>query len=590
MNIHKPKDHDFLLKTDAENWLHFENPNQIILATSIKEILPALEKVVALTHQGFYAAGFIGYEAASAFDNALSSHLPEKDNLPLLWFGIYQEPTIRHNKLRTQAHASQETSSLNWLTKKKFSHYKKQISTIKSLIAAGETYQVNFTQRLIAETNSPQDSWLFFTEHIFPLDSMFSAYWQSPDFALASASPELFFEKSGTKISCRPMKGTAPRGNTPLADKTCKDALAASKKDTAENVMIVDMIRNDLGRIAQNGSVVTENLFSLEKYSTLWQMTSSVQAQSTKNLLEIFTALFPCASITGAPKVQTMKIIKDIEENPRGLYTGCIGYIRPNQDARFNVAIRTATFNHKKKKATYGVGGGIVWDSTAENEFEECKTKSRILTKKTPDFDLFETLLFTPQSGFFLLNRHLKRLYNSAHYFNRQCDLTEIERILYQLQNKYKATTRVRLQLVKDGSFFIEEQILTPESLTIKAPWKIQFALTPVDTSNTFLYHKTTHREIYDNARKNRSAADIILFNQHDEITESTIANIIIKENGSYYTPPLSSGLLPGTYREELLEQGKIVERPISKEQCATANEIWLINSVRKWIPTILTE
>lgn len=585
MKISQPPENAFLLKTDDSQWLLFENPVQIVKATTTDQILPALEEVLVKTYQGFHAAGFLSYECAPAFDNALACYPPQIDQLPLLWFGIYPTPTQRTNAL-TESPKGSRHKRLQWLPSNTFEDYHKKISTIKDHIASGNTYQVNYTERLKSIGILPQDSWDFFINKVFPTNSLFSAYWCSGSFALASASPELFFQKTGQDLLCRPMKGTRPRGLYPQADERERQALSLSTKDKAENIMIVDMIRNDLGRIACNNSVITKALFDLEKYSTVWQMTSTVTSSTTANILEIFKALFPCSSITGAPKVQTMKIIKEIEDEPRGIYTGCIGYITPSHDARFSVAIRTATFNKDTQEATYGVGGGVVWDSTPEDEFEECKAKSKILTEYSPTFDLVETLLFEPETGIFLLNQHLKRLQNSANYFDRPCNL---EKIAEKLQRFHRTTPqRLRIQLSVDGTFFLENFPLEKRSFPSTKPWTIQLGTTPIQSNNTFLYHKTTYREVYERAKKATSTDEVILFNERGEITEATIANIVIVTDSKYWTPPLSSGLLAGTYRQELLEKGIIQERVITIEEITTAEEIWLINSVRKWIPTIL--
>jgi para-aminobenzoate synthetase / 4-amino-4-deoxychorismate lyase len=301
------------------------------------------------------------------------------------------------------------------------------------------------------------------------------------------------------------------------------------------------------------------------------------------------SALFPCASITGAPKVRTMRIIAGLETEPRSVYTGCIGYIAPNRQAQFNVAIRTVTIDQQTGQAEYGVGGGIVWDSTAETEYEECRLKARVLLEKRPSFDLLETLLWKPAEGYFLLDYHLKRLAESAEYFGYPRVTAEVRNYLLAATHSFAAGPhRVRLLLSADGSL---KQEATPLN-TAESPQPVRLGLaqTPVDSNNALLYHKTTHRQPYDAARAERpDCDDILLYNERGEITESTLANVVVRFDGVWYTPPITSGLLPGTYRAWLLEQGQIQEQVITLNEVKTAEAIALINSVRLWRDAILT-
>jgi para-aminobenzoate synthetase/4-amino-4-deoxychorismate lyase len=346
--------------------------------------------------------------------------------------------------------------------------------------------------------------------------------------------------------------------------------------------MIVDMVRNDLGRIADISTVQVEKLFNIEKYPTLWQMTSKVKAVTRSSLSQIFRAMFPAASITGAPKINAMKIIKELESTPRNIYTGSIGFISPAKQAQFNVAIRTLLFNKTNIKIEYGVGGGIVWDSILDKEIEECNTKAKILKPLTPDFQLLETLLWQPDNGFYLRDFHLERMEKSALYFDfrfdRNLTLEELIKFSGKLNNKFY---RIRLLLSADGKINIESSILT--KVNTNEVKLVGLANSFVSSGNVFLYHKTTNRIVYENALNElKGLNDVLLYNERNEITESSIANIVFEKDGKLFTPPVKSGLLAGTYRRLLLEKGKIAERIVYKDQLNEFDNIFLMNSVRR--------
>jgi para-aminobenzoate synthetase/4-amino-4-deoxychorismate lyase len=357
--------------------------------------------------------------------------------------------------------------------------------------------------------------------------------------------------------------------------------LSHSEKNRAENVMIVDMIRNDLGKIARTGTVNVTQLFNLEPYPTLWQMTSSVSCQTTAPLPEIMRSLFPCASITGAPKPQTMQIIAELEDTPRRIYTGAIGFIAPERRSQFSVAIRTVLIDKTQQRAEYGVGGGIVWDSTAAAEFEECCTKAKVLTQPPPEFSLLETLLWTAESNYFLLDLHLQRLSDSASYFSFPIDVEEIRRQLMQITEQMTSDRyKVRLLVSRQGDLTCDWQPLAKPS---KEPLRITISPAPIDSNHVFLYHKTTHRQVYQQAQRSHpDFDDVLLWNEKGELTESCIANLVVELEGQYYTPPVSCGLLAGTMRSSLLEQGMIQERVILLQELQQCSRIFLVNSVRQ--------
>ncbi len=563
------------LKKDND-WLHFQNPQQIITTQNINEVREALQNVEAIVNaEGQHAVGFVSYEAARAFDSTLQTF--ESNNFPLLWFGLYAEAQT--------SEVLRDFGSLNaqWQPNIKKDDYNNAIKKIKDYIADGKTYQVNYTMRLITDFEIDSAP-LFF--HLAQAQNKYAAFIETDDFAICSASPELFFDLNGEVITSKPMKGTIKRGRTTSEDITNSNWLRASEKNRAENVMIVDMIRNDLSKIAQLGSVHVPTLFEIEKYSTVFQMTSTVQAKTFASVTQIFSALFPCASITGAPKVSTMKIINELETSPRKIYTGSIGYISPNRQARFNVAIRTALIDKKNKTAEYGVGGGIVWDSEDKDEYEEALLKAKVLTNPPqPEFSLFETMLWKKDEGYFLLDKHLARLKDSAEYFDFEFLEEVVRKQLSVISEQWLAISgqssgiRVKIILDKFGNLNNEVKEINSQNII----FKVCLASQPIDSNNVFLFHKTTHRAVYEKSMQ-EGFDDVLLFNEKDELTEFTIGNLVVEKNSEFFTPPISCGLLAGTFREHLIETGKIKEKVIYKDEINNFEKIYLINSVRKWV------
>jgi para-aminobenzoate synthetase / 4-amino-4-deoxychorismate lyase len=562
-------------------WLQFLHPRTVLTAANLTDILPLLAEVERILNRGgLYAAGWIGYEAAGAFDPAFRVHTATV--FPLACFGIFAPPTILKS-LPTVAGESSCRDS--WQATVNRNEHAAAVARIKDHIASGDTYQVNYTLR--ERRMFREEPWRFFLETC--TDAPYAAFIDTDAYCLCSASPELFFSLDGGRIHSKPMKGTAARGKTPAEDRANARWLYRSEKNRAENVMIVDMIRNDLGRIARTGSVRVPRLYAVEKYPSIWQMTSTVEARTAASLPDIFRALFPCASITGAPKVKTMEIIAALETTPRNIYTGAIGLVAPGRVARFNVAIRTTLIDKTAFRAEYGVGGGIVWDSTADEEYGECLTKAKIILTHVspPPFQLLETMLWTPDRGYFLLSRHLARLRGSARHFAYRYDERLIDAALYEATGRLApGPHRVRLRLSRDGAAECDS---APQEPSSDRPFLVRLSLYPVDTLNPFVLHKTTRRGHYEAARAPfPDADDVILYNGAKEVTESCIANVVILRNGRLVTPPLGCGLLRGIYRAELLEQGEIVEEKVTIPELKQAEKIFLINSVRRWQEAVL--
>lgn len=554
-------------------WLCFQSPVEIVTTNHLKELHSGLEHIEKSVANGLYAAGFLSYESAPAMDCALKTSSTAR--LPYLWFGLYRG----YEKVSLPEVDDDCFAITQWQPSVSLLEYERAIDRIKTHIRNGETYQVNYTFRL--RTEFCGDPWNFFLKLYRAQQSSYSAFINLNGYTICSVSPELFFSLNGTVLTSRPMKGTVSRGLTHQEDIQQVKWLQASEKNRAENVMIVDMIRNDMSRIAAVGTVRVENLFAIEKYPTVHQMTSSVVSTTEAPVTEILRVMFPCASITGAPKVATMKIIADLEKESRDIYTGCIGYVAPDR-AQFNVAIRTVLIDSAAGIAEYGVGSGIVWNSDTQEEYEECLMKARVLTQPLPEFDLLESLLWTPQSGYFLLDEHLTRLEESASYFDFRVSLLEVRKALDASSAAFGSLKqKVRLTVSREGKLTLKAQAL--EQFALSAV-KVGIATKPMDRQTPFIYHKTTYRSHYAIALASQpGCSDVFLWNEDGVVTESTIANVVLDTPTGLITPPVKCGLLAGTFRARLLAQGKIAEEMITLNDLRS-HTVFLINSVRGWM------
>jgi len=560
-----------ILFVSRKQEMRYANPVAVIAARSIRKAPDCIARIEAGVAQGLHAAGFIAYEAAPGFNDVLETHAPGE--LPLLWFALYEHAAISQPVTMEK----QPFRVGGWTAEVTKERYLEALAEIRELIAAGHTYQVNYTFPMHATFEGDALSW--FRGLCEAQRTDYAAFIDAGRFKILSASPELFFRLDGERLETRPMKGTRPRGRWMEEDLRLAEELRTSEKDRAENVMIVDLLRNDMGRVSESGSVRVASLFEIERYETLWQMTSSITSTTRASLPEILAALFPSGSVTGAPKVRTMQIIRRLESFPRGVYCGAVGWWTPDRRAEFNVAIRTVTVDSETGIARYHVGGGITWGSTPESEFEECHVKAAVLTQGRPEFELLESLLF--DRGYFLLEEHIERLASSAEYFGFDIEIETVRAALVKRTATFGPDPlKVRLLVKRDGSFRIESAPATPS-----VPVKLGFAAEPVDDRNVFLFHKTTHRSVYEHAKASHpDCDDVLLWNQRGEITESTRANVLLNIGGEWLTPPVSSGLLPGAMRAHLLERGEIRETVLTKADLSRAASVALINSVRKWI------
>lgn len=573
-----PEDTTVLLQDQQSGhsrWLSFRRPLEIITADTPDKVMQCLEQIEARVESGLYAAGFISYEAASGFDSALKTHAPS--GVPCLWFGIFD----RCDEVDLPDSGADDNFSFDeWEPSISREQYCRSIEKIKHHIREGDTYQVNYTFRLRSKFQG--DPLRLFSRLYQAQQSRYAAFIDLGRYVICSVSPEIFVSVNGKTILSKPMKGTVQRGFTNSQDRRNADWLFSSEKNRAENVMIVDMIRNDIGRVADNGTVSVTKLFEIEKYPTVNQMTSTVTADTSAPIARILETMFPCASITGAPKVKTMEIIKDLEPDPRGIYTGSIGYIAPGRKLQFNVAIRTVVLDMEKQVAEYGVGGGITWSSEALSEYAECAAKAAVLTHAGPEFELLESLLWDPEKGYFLLDHHLERLRDSSVYFDFQISVPVIREELDALQSKLgPSRQKVRLLVARDGNITLEAAPLN--SIVGR---RVSLSNTPIKTDTPYIYHKTTNRTAYSKVvSANATDSDLFLWNNDGCITETTIANIVIDSGGGcLVTPPVSCGLLAGVKRSLLLQKGVVSEQPVTVEQFKNAEHVYLVNSVRGWM------
>jgi len=578
----------------------FEHPRQEIIVRVPLDMAAACREVETAVRAGDHAVVVIPYDSAPAFDTALHAQ-PTAGVLPLAWIGVYRE---RRDIRAGQAGPGGGQFTVGaWQAAVDQAAHAGAVEAIRQYIGAGDAYQVNFTFPLEAVFDG-DPAGLYRDICRKQGNAAFCAYVNFGDTAVLSASPELFFSLDGDGlIQTRPMKGTRRRGLWTAQDDGLRESLATSPKDRAENLMIVDLLRNDLGRIAEPGSIDVTALWEVEPYETIWQMTSTIvgRIRPEVGLYDVLAGLFPCGSVTGAPKVRASEIIAELEAGPRGGYTGTIGYVSPGSgsagrvlsgvEAVFNVAIRTVVVDRQAGIATAGVGGGITWDSETAQEYQECLDKALFLPRsrsvpvneRSHDFDLFETLLFEPETGYYLLEHHLQRLSGSARYFGFACGESGLREQLAVAAVGWSSRQRVRLTLAQNGSMMTEAVAISDEvsAMTVILP------TVRVDPDDIFVYHKTTYRAVYVEAlaqARVMGADEAILRNNRGELTECTIGNLVIEQAGRLVTPQLSCGLLPGTLRQELLETGQVEEGVLTVADLNLADAVYMINSVRRWV------
>jgi para-aminobenzoate synthetase/4-amino-4-deoxychorismate lyase len=549
----------------------FADPFEVLAAHSLPEVLGVLDAVQAHAKAGRWCVGFVRYEAAPAFDAALVTHPPGPG--PLAWFGVFDEPRP------WPVQDSSNSVSLDWHTPLQAEAARAAIASIHSRIAAGEVYQVNHTARMrgTLREGAPQD--LFAALQRFQ-PGTYAAYIDTGAQQVLSVSPELFFDwHADGNILSRPMKGTAARGASAHEDAANVAALRASLKERAENVMIVDLIRNDLSRIAELHSVAVPRLFHVEALPTVWSMTSDVTAKTRPGttLAKVFAALFPCGSVTGAPKVRAMRTVCELEPDARGVYCGAVGVVRPGGAATFNVAIRTLEIDGETQ-ARCGIGSGVTIDAAFDGEWAEWGHKAAFVRRASEPFALLETLRI--EDGVARnAELHLARLAASASHFGYPWDREKVASALDGLSSEHPLSVRrARLLLHADGRLETEAAPMVDPT----GPALVRMASRPMrEAHGEFVRHKTTRRAHYDAFAPAEGAFDTLLWNEAGEVTEFTRGNVAVKIAGHWITPPISSGLLPGVGRAQALAAGKMVEQVIRIDDLALAEEVAFLNSLR---------
>jgi para-aminobenzoate synthetase/4-amino-4-deoxychorismate lyase len=567
--------------------LLFSEPMDIIAAWTPDEVPAALQRIEAGVAGGLHAAGFFAYELGYVLEPKLAALMPDKRNVPLLWIGLYNAPAEMTSAEVEHWLATHTRSGSFHFTDVQLAWdeaaYLTRFNEVIEKIRAGDIYQLNLTFK--ARFKLSGSPLTFFLDLRQKQRVAYGGIVDTGEVTVLSASPELFIEQEGRTVFTRPMKGTAPRAGTEEADAEARRQLAEDVKQRAENLMIVDLMRNDIGRIAEIGSVEVTDLFTVETYKTLHQMTSGVRATLKKDvgIGELLRGIFPPGSIIGAPKIRAQELIRQLETEPRGVYCGAIGYISPDGHALFNVAIRTAVI-FRNADGEMGIGSGVVFDSQGPKEYAECLLKMKFLTDPVKRFELIETLLHDPAlGGFVLLERHIDRLANSARYFAFAYDEQAVRAALAEAVAGTTGRLRVRLLLAEGGEVSVTSTPLPPADPD--ATMRYAVSSSRVDSNDLFLFHKTTRRELYDRERPEYAARfgsdEVVYLNERGELTEGGFTNIFIERDGMLLTPSLSSGLLPGTLRAELIAEGRARESILTLDDLAAADAVYLGNSVR---------
>ncbi len=547
------------------------------LAYAAAEVIPLLERACRERERGRWLVLALAYEAAPAFDPALAVHAPAPGE-PIAFVAAYDAPLPRSPR---PAFAPLPAAPFAPVLARP--DYDRAIAAIRDELGRGEAYQVNYTFPLSGPAPADLSAW--FAALAVRQQAGLCCRIDMGGRVVLSFSPELFFTRQGHCLTVRPMKGTARRAADPAADAAAARALAACPKNQAENRMIVDLMRNDLGRVAVPGSVAVPELFAVEPLGAAWQMTSTVTAEvaPATGLLDILRALFPCGSITGAPKAAAMRIIGERETGPRGWYTGALGFVAPDGDCAFSVAIRTVVVDTARRTAVYGVGGGITHDSRAGDEYAECRLKARFLSDPAAGFSLLETLRLDAGRVSFL-TEHLARLAASAAALGFPCDAAAVAAAL-DAAARQPGRARLRLTLSPAGQITVTRH---PLPARLGRPARLALCPEPVDPADPTLFHKTTRRVRYDAALAARpDRDDVVLCNTLGEVTESCRANLVVRLGGRLLTPAAECGLLPGTYRARLLARGVVAEARLAPADLKRAEAVWLVNALRLWTQAV---
>jgi para-aminobenzoate synthetase/4-amino-4-deoxychorismate lyase len=590
----KNQDYFLLFETSLYNEHNFQSyifvhPIKVIRINKVREVEMAFRQIQRYAKK-YYLVGYFSYELGYCFEEIFSRMTLGRYTYPLIHLGVFDQAICFNHKtnqfnrnlpgLLNDSVGKEDFSIKNLRFNYSKSEYIRKIKRIQEYIKMGDTYQVNFTAKYLFDFSG--SAFALYEDLKNRQSVCYSAFCKFKDDSVISLSPELYFKREGSNIYSRPMKGTVSRGKNIQEDKEMVSGLRKSKKDLSENIMIVDLIRNDLGRISQTGSVRVNRLFDIEQYSTLFQMTSSLSSTLKKGItyFEIFRHIFPGGSVTGAPKIRTMQIIRELERGYRNIYCGALGIIFPRNRAVFNMPIRTISL--AKDKGQMGVGSGVVCDSDPEKEYQECILKAKFLTQRFNTFELIETMLW--RGRYIFLNEHLKRMGDSAGYFAFYFNLRRIKRQLKDLEYDFtkENSYKIRLLLDKKGNLKSEYSRICEENTG--GDRFISFSKYRTDPNDIFLYHKTTNRQLYNaeyQSYSQRGYYEVIFLNNRGEVTEGSFSNIIVRINKNYYTPAVSSGLLAGIYRAYFIKKHNAQERVIFADDLRKVDKIFICNSVR---------
>jgi para-aminobenzoate synthetase/4-amino-4-deoxychorismate lyase len=585
----------FILFDDARRRpataLLFSRPFEWIVCDAPGDVDAALARAEAAQAAGRFVAGWLAYELGYVLEPKLAPLLPAVRDGPLLALGVWPAPS-RLGGSEIDAWLSSAAAGTCRLAPLQpvwpATSYRRAFDRVRAYIAAGDVYQVNLTFPLIGPVAGEPAG--LYRDLRRRARAGHGALFHRPGETILSLSPELFVAVDAGIVRARPMKGTAGREPGLEEDRVAAAALAADEKQRAENLMIVDLLRNDLGRVADIGSVAVDDLFTVETYPHLHTMTSGISArlQAGTGLAALLRAIFPCGSVTGAPKIRAMQIIRELEAAPRGVYCGAIGWLAPNGDAAFNVAIRTLVV--RDGIARLGVGSGLVFDSEAEAEYRECLLKARF-ARPEPPFALLETLRWQAGGGYWLLDRHLRRLQQSAEYFQYPCDGAEVRRALAGMAAKLGrqgGTHRVRLLVDDAGGVTVGSAPLATDGAG--TPWPLLLSPRRTSSRDPFVRHKTTRRQLYDDEYARlfpTGAGEVLFLNERGELTEGSRTTLFVERDGILYTPPLSAGALAGVLRAELIAAGRVRERPLYPRDLLGADAVFVGNSVRGLVPAV---
>ena len=551
----------------------YASPTQEIVAWRVEDVRPALDRLQQAVRDGRHAAGFLAYEAGYALDPALVAAFRPAGG-PLLWFGLFD----RYDEVdagdwlpdRAGAYASAPRPRIDQ------ADYKATVQRVRDHLFAGDFYQANLT--FGCDLHVAGEPLALYSRLRTASGAGWGGVVRHPGGWLLSLSPEQFFTLRNGVIEARPMKGTAPLAAPP-------EALSEDEKSQAENLMIVDLLRNDLARVSLPGSVNVPELFAVERYPTLQQMVSRVTAQLAPGLdaVDVLRTIFPCGSVTGAPKIAAMLALRDLEPEPRGAYTGAMGWIEPGGDAAFNVLIRTLEIGADSSVARLALGSGLVVDSNSRDEWNECLSKGAFVTRSMPAVDLMETMRFDPEEGVVELDRHLDRLSKAAaalgFAYNRHAARNELQAATFGR----KQAGMARLMLSPTGSMAVElKRIETPAVL----PVPVAVLPLPVDASDFRIQYKTSDRSFYDEARREGGAYETVFVDDQGRVTEGTFTSVFVERDGKLLTPPLERGLLPGVLRAKLLAEGRAVEADLTVSDLE--HGFFIGNIVRGLIPARL--